>query len=87
MADRVTETTVTFTRPFTLSSLDSVQPPGVYRVVIDEEEVLGLSFLAYHRRATSLHIPAISAAGGHDAVFVVDPAELRIALAADVAVG
>ena len=60
MSVRTTETTVTFKRPFTLPSVDSPQPAGTYRLVMDEEEILGLSFLAFRRTATMLHIPAIS---------------------------
>jgi hypothetical protein len=59
MADRTTETTVTFKHPFSLTSLDSRQPAGTYRLVMDEEEILGLSFLAFRRTATMLHIPAL----------------------------
>jgi hypothetical protein len=33
---------------------------GRYRLVTDEDEMLGLSFLAFPRTATMLHIPAIS---------------------------
>jgi hypothetical protein len=48
MAVRTTETTVTFRHPFTLTSLDGPQPAGTYRLVTDEEEILGLSFLGAH---------------------------------------
>ncbi len=65
MSDRTTETSVTFRHPFKLASFDTEQPAGTYRLVTDEEEVLGLSFLAYRRVATMLHTPSISAAGTH----------------------
>ncbi len=83
MATRTTETTVTFRRPFTLASLDRPQPAGTYRLVTDEEEILGLSFLAFQRTATMLHVPAISVSGGPTQVFHVNPAELTAALEAD----
>jgi hypothetical protein len=87
MAVRTTETTVTFKRPFTLPSVDSPQPAGTYRLVTDEEEILGLSFLAFRRTATMLHTPAISPAlsmSGHpNQVFTVNAAELAAALKAD----
>ncbi len=87
MSVRTTETTVTFKRPFTLPSVDSPQPAGTYRLVMDEEEILGLSFLAFRRTATMLHIPAISPALSISArpkqVFPVNSAELAPALEAD----
>jgi len=83
MAIRTTETTVTFSHPFTLTSLEQPQPAGTYRLVTDEEEILGLSFLAFQRIATMLHIPAISTAGSLSQVFHVHSAELAAALEAD----
>jgi hypothetical protein len=83
MALRTTDTTVTFKRPITLTSLDGPQPAGSYRVVTDEEEILGLSFLAFRRTATMLHIPAISISGHPHQVFTVNAAELAAALKAD----
>ncbi|WP_366916809.1 hypothetical protein [uncultured Nitratireductor sp.] len=66
-----------------LSSLDVRQPAGTYRLVIDEEEIFGLSFLAYRRTATMLHIPAISIKSSRHQVVEVDPEELAAALDAD----
>ncbi len=83
MTDRTTETTVTFRRSFMLSPFDSEQPAGTYRLVIDEEEIPDVSFLAYLRTATMLHVPSISTVRGSHQVFVVDPAELTKALEAD----
>jgi hypothetical protein len=86
MSDRTTETTVTFRHPFKLTSFDTEQPAGTYRLVTDEEEVLGLSFLAYRRVATMLHTPSISTPDAHvveHRVYPVDPAELASALEAD----
>jgi hypothetical protein len=83
MAIRTTETTVTFRHPFTLTSLDRPQPAGTYQLVTDEEEILGLSFLAFQRTATMLHIPPISISGSPTQVFHVNSAELAAALEAD----
>jgi hypothetical protein len=81
---RTTETTVTFRRPFMLSALDCPQPAGTYRLVTEEEQIEGLSFVAFQRVATLLHTPAISArSGGTHQVFVVDLVELETALKAD----
>ena len=84
MPTRTTETTITFRRPFNLTAVDSLQPAGTYRLVTDEEEILGLSFLALRRTATMLHIPAVSVhSSGWNQVFLVDPVELAAALEAD----
>jgi len=83
MTTRTTETTVTFRRPFTLTAVDGVQPAGTYRVETDEELLPGLSFQAFQRVATMLHLPAMSAVGRTREVVTVDPTELAIALEAD----
>lgn len=83
MADRTTETTVTFRHPFTLAALDETQPAGTYRLVIDEEEILGLSFLAFRRTATMLQIPSIADPAPLHQTFVVDPTELAAVLERD----
>lgn len=83
MTTRTTETTITFRRPFTLAAIDGVQPAGSYRVETDEELLQGLSFNAFQRVATMLHLPALSAPGGKRQVVTVDPAELAAALEAD----
>jgi hypothetical protein len=53
---------------------------GRYRLVTDEDEMLGLSFLAFPRTATMLHIPAISISDHPNQVFHVNSAELAAAL-------
>ncbi len=85
---RITETTVTFARPFRLPPLEASQPAGTYRLVIDEEEVPGLSFLAYRRTATMLALPAITAAAGPDRgatgqLVTIRPEDLEAALTRD----
>ncbi|MBN9491585.1 MAG: hypothetical protein J0H44_30475 [Alphaproteobacteria bacterium] len=83
MSTRTTETTVTFGRSFVLTAIDGVQPAGTYRLVTEEEQIPGLSFAAYQRRSTMLHLPANPAPGQARYVVQVDPAELATALAAD----
>ncbi len=83
MSARTTETTITFRHPFKLSSFDRQQPAGTYRVVIDEEEILGLSFVAYQRMATMLHTPALAVVQGAHEVFQISSSELETALEAD----
>jgi hypothetical protein len=75
MAVRTIETTVTFRHSFRLAVLDKPQPAGTYRVVTEEEEIEGLSFVAFRRTATLLHLPALSIAGNTHQVVNVDPLE------------
>src|SRR5271157_4157987 len=44
MATRSKETTLTFSKAFALSEVDRPLPAGTYRVVVDEEDIPGLSF-------------------------------------------
>ena len=83
MPDRSTETLVTFRHPFALRSSDGVLPAGTYRLVIDEEEILGLSFPVYRRTAGTLHTPAVSMVATQRQAFPVEPGELEGALEAD----
>jgi hypothetical protein len=83
MATRSKETTMKFSRAFTLSEVDRPLPAGTYRVVVDEEDIPGLSFLAFRRIATMLHVPALSAPGGTAEMFLVNPDALAAALEAD----
>ena len=83
MSIRTTETTVTFRRPFTLAALEGAQPAGTYRLVTEEEQIPGLSFVAFRRVATLLHLPAVPVPGRMSQVIDVLPDELAAALAAD----
>jgi len=80
---RTHETMVTFDYPFRMSGADGVLPAGTYRVVVDEEEILGLSFTAYRRVATMLHTPAVSAPQGRSASLAIESSELEAALMKD----
>jgi hypothetical protein len=55
MATRSKETTLTFSKAFALSEVDRQLPAGTYRVVVDEEDIPGLSFLAF-KAANSVEI-------------------------------
>jgi hypothetical protein len=83
MGTRTTDTTVTFSHPFHLHALEGQQPAGTYKVVIDEEEIVGLSFLAYRRIMTMFHTPAVTETSTSGQVHVVEQAELADALEAD----
>jgi hypothetical protein len=85
MSTRTIETTVTFSRPFKLSAIEGEQPAGTYRLVTEEEQIPGLSFVAFRRTATLLHLPADPAPDSIRQVVSVSPEELAEALAADAA--
>jgi len=80
---RTAHETITFDRPFSLSSVDEVQPAGTYTVVIDEELIEGLSVLAYRRVATTIYLPIRSGSAGSMQAVRVDPSELQLARGED----
>jgi hypothetical protein len=83
MTIRTLNTTVTFTRPFTLSGLDEVQPAGAYEIESDEELLEGISFLAYRRVSTLIHLHAVAGNPALTRAMTVDPVELDAALERD----
>jgi hypothetical protein len=83
MPTQETQTSVTFSRPFTLSSVEGLQPAGTYRLDTDERQTEGLSFNAFRRMTMALYLPAMPGVMGH--VVQVDPKELAEALLADAA--
>lgn len=83
MTDRNTEVMVTFKHPFTLTSVGDTLPAGSYRIETEEQEIPGLSFVAFRRTATLLHVPAISMPSSQHRLIRIDPGELEAALEAD----
>ena len=84
MTTRTKHTTVRFTAPFSLSGVDEIQPPGDYAIAEDEELIDGLSWLAYRRVATFIHLPAISSTDRLRSQLVgIDHSELEGALRED----
>jgi hypothetical protein len=84
MTIRTTRTTVSFSSPFTLQSLEGVQPAGEYVVLIDDELIEGLSRLAYRRVATLFQTPAVSASKRRPTEsFAISQTELDAALMKD----
>jgi hypothetical protein len=76
-----TDTTVTFRRRFRLGLLDL--PAGSYRLVIEADEISGLSFPAHRRAAATLHVPCASVADRSEQAVSIALEELEAALAAD----
>jgi hypothetical protein len=83
MTIRTTASTVSFAHPFMLAGMDRPFPPGTYQVETDEELLDGLSFYAFRRVSTSIHLTR----AGITEVVVIDPAELDAALVLDRAKG
>jgi len=83
MTTRTSKKTVTFRRPFVLGGFDEVLPAGVYIVETDEELLDGISFLAYRRILTLLHLHAKSGNPGLTGLLTIDPKELDAALKRD----
>jgi hypothetical protein len=52
-------------------------------LVTEEEEIPGLSFVAFRRTATTLYLPALPATGATHQVVNIDPVELANAVEAD----
>jgi hypothetical protein len=87
MTVRTTKKTVIFADSFTLGDFHEVLPPGPYDVETDEELLEGLSFQAYRRTLTLIHLPAKSGHPGFSRTLTIDPNELEAALKRDAASG
>lgn len=83
MTLRTTQTTVRFDRPFVLGGFDEELPAGSYDIEFDEELLQGISFPAYHRVRTIIHLPRDKRAPGQSRALTIDPHELDAALARD----
>jgi hypothetical protein len=83
MTTRTHEKAITFRRPFALGGFDELLPAGTYIVETDEELVDGISFTAYRRILTLLHLPTSPAHAGAARTLTVDPDELEAALMRD----
>jgi hypothetical protein len=85
--ERTTETEITFAHPFVLSSLIVPLEAGTYRLIVDEEEIEGLSFSAFRRTSTQLEIPSITTAIGTRQRLRVHYQDIETALAKDARAG
>ena len=74
---RTRRSQITFQAPFRLRICDGVFPAGTYEVDTDEELIDGLSFVAYRRTATWIHLPAIGTKTMCHEVIMVQPSELE----------
>jgi hypothetical protein len=79
MFTRTKTRTVHFDSPFTLKGLDGAHPAGDYQVQDDEEQITGISWLAYRRVATAIEVIADKTTSLID----INPSELDAALEMD----
>jgi hypothetical protein len=79
MLVRTKTRTVHFDGPFTLAGLEGPWPAGDYQVREDEEQITGISWLAYRRVATMIEV----ASGRKRSLVDIDPSELEVALEKD----
>jgi hypothetical protein len=83
MTTRTSIKTVTFRKPFHLGGFDEALPAGAYTVETDEELLEGISFPAYRRILTVIHLHSNSSHPGHTQTLTIDPDELDAALGRD----
>ena len=83
MAGRTTRMSVTFSRSFSLTGVDGIQPAGTYRVQTVDVTLDSLSILAYRRVSTTIELPAVGTASSKRQVITIDPLELEAALKRD----
>jgi hypothetical protein len=83
MTVRTSKKTVNFRKPFVLGGFDEVLPAGAYNVETDEELLEGISFPAYRRKLTVIHLHAESDNPGLTRTLTIDPNELDAALKRD----
>jgi hypothetical protein len=85
MSVRMSQKTVTFTRPFSLNGLDGAQPAGTYTVQTHEESVPRLSLLDWQRTATFIFLPSRPGGAFLEQLVEIDPLELEVAEERDAA--
>ena len=83
MTIRTSKKTVIFRRPFVLGGFDEVLPAGAYSVETDEELLEGISFPAYRRILTLIHLHGKPGHPGLTQTLTIDPNELDAALKRD----
>jgi len=83
MVERLTINSVEFAFPFVLSGMDGPQPAGTYEVQTVEEQIDGLSFVAYRRVSTMITPCTGSKATNVRQITEIDPTDLAAALKRD----
>lgn len=83
MVERLTLTSVVFAFPFVLGGVDEEHPAGVYEVETVEEQIDGLSFIAYRRLSTMIALRSGGRSMHVRQFFAIDPADLAAAIERD----
>lgn len=83
MSTRTTRSVVHLSAPFRLRGVDELQPAGDYAIDEDEDLIEGVSWLAYQRIATFIHLPAISANKMTEQLVQIDFSDLEAVLKQD----
>ena len=83
MSVRTVKSSVSFAAPFVLEGVDRLFPGGTYRIESDEEMIQGISFTAYRRTATLIHLHTNPSQPGLTETLRVEPAAFDAALERD----
>jgi len=81
--NRTSNSIVKFARPFVIDGFEQELPAGDYVVENEEELIEGLSFPAYRRVSTTLHVEKIPGRPGQKESWQIVPEALEAALARD----
>lgn len=82
MTSRTTRSTVTFAFPFVISGFPDELPAGNYEIIVEEDLLQNLSFVAYQRTATYLLINR-QEAPGRKQMYQVDSEDWDLTLSID----
>ena len=83
MALRSTRSTMAFPKPFILSGYSGQLPAGEYEILVEEEVIEGLSFVAYRRTAVFLTIQGKDGQAGWTELRPITWTDLETALGQD----
>ena len=83
MMNRTTTTHVTFRHPFRIEGIAEKLPAGTYLVETEEEQLQALSFEAWRRLETVIHLPRQPGGLMVEQVFPIDREALEATLARD----
>lgn len=83
MTIRTSSKFVIFNHPFKIGTLSELQPAGSYQVDTDEELIEGLSFVAYKRILTIIHLHSKTKLNSLTRALTINVKDLEIALQED----
>jgi len=86
VTERSRHYSVTFEHPFSLQGLEGALPPGTYAIEVTEEQLNGLTLVAYRRTRTTIELPGSNTGSASRQVVEIEPADLEAALARDAGV-